>query len=372
MKWVIILLLIIFLFSFVSAVCEEGKSEIGEIDNGKIKTINDVSLGLVKAKEDVFLKRITAQFVLDAVRLDISSTNYTKSVEVSGTSYNIELFLTDSNEDKARISVNDGNQEDVYKDSSATIGGVSFYLIDLGGDVAANTGYANFILGKSSFTLSDDANPSYVLKQENQSYTINLISASMDDATIQVVCGGVVGVEEEEEEVEEDDKNYCEDRNVTNCSVIATNVCGSNDKDYDDNCLACQDDNVEYWEEGKCADPVCIGCLVNSTCYEIGNRTENKYCERIRFVEQKEKGEECNESYECQSNNCENGKCSKETTGDSGEGVGFFGRIWNWIHGLFGGRRCPKAEVNCSVDKKYCGEDYRKWIEGNCNVSFVN
>ncbi|MBD3252651.1 hypothetical protein GF386_02890 [Candidatus Pacearchaeota archaeon] len=78
----------------------------------------------------------------------------------------------------------------------------------------------------------------------------------------------------------------------------------------------------------------CEGCYAKvenrkfKLCYETGYRTSDKYCSTSgRFIAQKEADRRCQEDYECESNNCEDKKCSKKN---------FFLRIVDWFKGLFG------------------------------------
>jgi len=369
---ILVLVVLVCSLGFVSALnCTEGKIETKEADLNKIKTINGVQLGVASTSESNVLNRITATLFLHPTIVTIESTNSSQSVEVNEKDYVFDLISV--SEDSAQIDF-DGEIKEVCDGCLEESGGIQIKLVDLETSTPSSV---DLLLGSSAVTLSNTDNPSEVTTLDGISYTLNLISVSDNDATLQVVCGGVEEVEDDEEEDEVSDKTYCvdEDRNM-NCTAGGEGVCGSNDVDYENACLACINENVDYWKVGECEDPSCSGCLVSGVCYEIGNRMDEEYCEGIRFVEQKDKGEVCAESYECETNNCVDGECKKSSASSSGEksdGGNFFGRVWRWIRGLFGGKKCPgDGVVDCVGNEtvKYCEEDYRNWIGENCNVSF--
>ena len=82
------------------------------------------------------------------------------------------------------------------------------------------------------------------------------------------------------------------------------------------------------------------GCLLNSKCIPFGQRTQNNnqnvYCSlQNAFEVQKTVNESCQNSYECLSDQCSNGKCI-----DLGEKIdensNILQKILDWLNNLFG------------------------------------
>ncbi len=72
----------------------------------------------------------------------------------------------------------------------------------------------------------------------------------------------------------------------------------------------------------------CNGCLYQNECLPYGTRMEGKYCSIIKqFLPQKELNRQCENDYECKSNECSNNKCIST--------YGLLEKIWNWISNLF-------------------------------------
>ena len=73
---------------------------------------------------------------------------------------------------------------------------------------------------------------------------------------------------------------------------------------------------------------VCSGCLIDETCYNVGYREADEYCNNMQEkVSQVEAGSVCDNSFECKSNLCIDSECISE---------GFFKRIMSWFKRLFG------------------------------------
>jgi len=70
--------------------------------------------------------------------------------------------------------------------------------------------------------------------------------------------------------------------------------------------------------------PDCPGCNLRGKCLPVGTRTSGDYCDLDYHMErQKPSGKGCDNSYECQSNLCIDGKCIKP---------GLFERIISWFN----------------------------------------
>ena len=123
------------------------------------------------------------------------------------------------------------------------------------------------------------------------------------------------------------DDGYCSD----SCSYEKDTDCDepyqcNSNSDCDDNNV-CTDDSCEG-ETKKCVNKLIKeGCNFNGVCINLGTRKSGEYCSEGKSLKkQKEKGEECTNSYECISNVCEEGLCFKTNA---------IQKLINWIIALF-------------------------------------
>lgn len=92
-----------------------------------------------------------------------------------------------------------------------------------------------------------------------------------------------------------------------------------------------------YWYNDHCNDEPkpfevpsdCNGCVLNDQCYPFNHRRAEQYCsiETKKWEIQRSLGNLCDDDFECKSNFCTDGKCSK---------IDFITRLINWIMSLFG------------------------------------
>ncbi len=72
-----------------------------------------------------------------------------------------------------------------------------------------------------------------------------------------------------------------------------------------------------------------MGCVINDNCVPYGIRSsEGEYCDITKqFLPQKELDEPCDNSYECKSNECSNGKCISTYS--------LLEKIMSWLKNIF-------------------------------------
>jgi hypothetical protein len=67
--------------------------------------------------------------------------------------------------------------------------------------------------------------------------------------------------------------------------------------------------NLEVAPEPSSSTTCSVGCAYGTSCVAVGTRKDDSYCSSSMFVQQKQNGDGCDESYECLSNTCKNGVC---------------------------------------------------------------
>ncbi|MFA5175843.1 MAG: hypothetical protein WC413_01100 [Candidatus Nanoarchaeia archaeon] len=73
----------------------------------------------------------------------------------------------------------------------------------------------------------------------------------------------------------------------------------------------------------------CDGCLSEKNCLPIGTRSNKQYCDISKqLISQKELESQCENNYECLSNECKDGKCVST--------YGLLEKITMWLKSLFG------------------------------------
>ncbi len=73
---------------------------------------------------------------------------------------------------------------------------------------------------------------------------------------------------------------------------------------------------------------ICDGCSLDSKCYNLGYRKSGQFCyENNQFINQKNAEETCDNSFECFSNLCIDGKCVSS---------GVWQKFLSWLQKLFG------------------------------------
>ena len=96
-------------------------------------------------------------------------------------------------------------------------------------------------------------------------------------------------------------------------------------KDKCQNSYECETNNCK---SGSCA-PICEGCLnEDKACVPVGTRTSTQYCNSdYSFKNQNSEESSCNNNYECSSNLCVNNECISPS---------FIQKIIDWFKKLFG------------------------------------
>jgi len=186
-------------------------------------------------------------------------------------------------------------------------------------------------------------------------YTIKLVSATDDYATVMVSKGSGAEASDSESDVigeGSSDGLYGLHVIVTTADESdplglesATIIVGLNDRNYERDSsgsggdpfdgAGTRDDSSGSGDDsrgdgGDSDVNVCDGmCELDGRCYDLGYRKSGDYCsDDYSFVGQKTAGAVCDNSFECSSNVCVDGECISSS---------LLRKILSWFRGIFGG-----------------------------------
>jgi len=187
-KEIIFMLILFILISPVSAKisCSDGSQIIwdqDEIDVGSSKIIDDIGIGVAKAEERVFYRRVSVELIVDARRVDLSNKTSSQDIEIITGKYNIGF--TEASEEKAKIKV-DGESKEIEEKSIETIKNLIIMLVDSKNIIGQEAIVVKLIAGSKQISLSNDQHPSEKITFGNITYFIELSSASTSNAIIKV------------------------------------------------------------------------------------------------------------------------------------------------------------------------------------------
>jgi hypothetical protein len=185
-KEAIIILLLIIMFPPISAeVTCSDKSDPAmsqkNIEEGRVKTIRGVSIGVIRAEEVPAFRRISANLIVDAKALTLNNATRLVEIELLSGTYTVELINTTSQTATFKV---DGNTGTIDLDEADKIKGLFISIVNLAHSV--QTPETKIIIGTDAFTLSNTDTPSEIITLDDKKYLIELLSASDDDATINV------------------------------------------------------------------------------------------------------------------------------------------------------------------------------------------
>ncbi|MDO8509179.1 MAG: hypothetical protein Q7S27_05855 [Nanoarchaeota archaeon] len=186
MKKEIAIFLIIFIsLSLVSAkpICSDGTtpdSSDDELEIGLSKVINGLGIGLTKTEERVFYKKVSADLIIDARRVDLSNSSSSQEIELLTGKYTVKF--ENSTDTNAQLSI-DGESKTLEENEVETIKGlfvmVSNAEVTEGGKVRA-------VVGAKQLTLSNTEKPEEKISFGNKTFVIELNTASTSNALLTV------------------------------------------------------------------------------------------------------------------------------------------------------------------------------------------
>lgn len=180
-----LLLIMLFFISFTSAktFCSDNSkvfSDEGEIERGSSKVINDLGIGLTRTEERVFYRRIIADLLIDARKIDLSNQTLSETINILSGSYTVAFG--NSTDTSAMISI-DGESKNIEENEVETIKGL---FVMVSNAESAEGGKARAIIGAKKISLSNDQNPAEKITFKNTTYLVELNSASQTNAIVSV------------------------------------------------------------------------------------------------------------------------------------------------------------------------------------------
>ncbi len=229
-KEAIVVLIFVFLVAQVSAEisCSDNSQVIWdqkEINIGFSKIINGIGIGIAKTEERAFYKRVIAELIIDARRIDLSNKTSSQDIEIITGKYNVGF--TETSDEKAKIKVN-GESKEIEEGSIETIKDLAVMLIESKNILDQEAIVVKLIAGYKQISLSNDLHPSEKITFGNTTYFIELSSASSSNAIIKVsYCktGEIIEITETIEII-----NKTEDKTNTTSNVTSANKTADNQK----------------------------------------------------------------------------------------------------------------------------------------------
>ena len=319
----------------------QGKSETKEIAENSEKEVNNIKIEVESADETNL--KLSASIEVEASsekeedesededsnKIGLTSDNPKTSVTISGESYSIELISASDTSATIKVS----QVKEISEGSSKKVGGIDIMVKN-----AEETNYklsAELTIGAESFSLTNE-NPQKTISILDESFTIEVVSASDGSATIKV---------SQSKEISEDkSKNLgglkieVENADETNLKLSASieveAASEESEQEQDEQEKQPPKEVTPTGETGPIeipkeeTKPICNGCELDNNCYPFGYRKSGKLCsENKEFVEQSSAGNKCENNFECESNICASGECVSQ---------GLIKKVLNWLKRLFG------------------------------------
>ena len=184
-KEAFIFLVIILTIQIVSAKinCSDGGKVIwdqNEVEVGSSRIINGLGVGLTKAAENNVIKnsnvmrRLMADLILDARRVELSNKSSSEEIEISTGKYTVSL--DNSSSTTAKIII-EGESKEIEEGDVETIKNLFVMLGDLE-ESGEDAPKVKLIVGSKKLSLSSDEKPSEKETFDNRTYLVELISSS--------------------------------------------------------------------------------------------------------------------------------------------------------------------------------------------------
>lgn len=295
-KEALALIILVLALSFASArinvTCSDGSKvnfDQNEMDIGAAKTINGLGIGLARTELRVFYKRVMAELLVDAKRVELS--NKTSSEEISLLSGKSTVSFTQSSDSKATIKISDESKEMEEKDI-VTIKGIIVMLAESNNVIDNETIAVKLIAGSKQISLSNDLNPAEKATFGNTTYLVELTSASESNG------------------------------------VVTVSTCKTGEISYENLANKTTTTNPTTSNATEATNTTTNNATINNETTTDENNTESS--RQVTVAEIQERLRKLNES---QSDN--ESETIVEGQDSSGK-KGFFARLWGWIKGLFG------------------------------------
>src|SRR3989344_300988 len=261
------------------------QKEIEEITLGTAKFVNDLGVGVEFSREIPATRKVLAEIMLDAKRISLDSSRTKEDLVFFDKSTSVEFINTSASNATLKVGGASINLEvgDYVETGSFGVKLSKIYL---------DTQKVDFIIGNKKIYLDNINYPNYKTKFGNNTFLVEIVSASLENAIIEVSkCKNSDIIEIIQNNTLNQTSNFTVQQNLTNNSTQNGTLNNT---------------------QGKCL----IGNVKNETFCNSNGVYENKRANELS----------CGQNYECTSNLCHKGKCVKRY---------FFDSIIEWFKSLF-------------------------------------
>ncbi len=271
------------------------QKEVEEIKLGSAKFVSDLGVGIVFSRETPATKKVWAEIMLDAQRVSLDSSKSKEDLTFFGTATNVELVNTSVNNATLKVG---GSPITLEAGDYVETGNFGVKL----SKIYQDTQKVELIIGNKKIYLDNINYPNYKTKFGNDTFLVEIVSASQDNAVIGVSkCKSSDVVEIIENNTLSQIGNVTVQQNQTNNSVQNSTLNNTLNNTSQLNST-----------QGKCL---------------LGNVKNDTFCNSNGVYENKKTNElSCAQNYECASNLCHKGKCVKRY---------FFDSIIEWFREVF-------------------------------------
>ena len=155
------------------------ETDIDEINIDSAKRINGLGIAVVETDEINVLRRITADLLVDAVSVSVSNVS---SIEIELLIEDYTISLNNATETTAEITIDDDSEEVTTKEKD-TVKGLTVVLTKV--EISSEP-KAYLLIGSEETSLSNDQNPTEEITIKDQTFIVELVSASNSNAIIKV------------------------------------------------------------------------------------------------------------------------------------------------------------------------------------------
>ncbi len=263
------------------------QKEVEEIKLGSAKSISDLGVGVVFSRETPATRKVLAEIMLDAKRISLDLSKSKEDLVFFDKITSVQLINTSAN--NATLSIG-GSSINIEEGDYVETGNFGVKL----SKIYQDTKKVDFIIGNKKIYLDNINYPNYKTKFGNNTFLVEITSASQDNA--------IIGV------------SKCKNSDIVEIYENRTIIVGNGTLNNTSNPRNSTLNNASQQNSTQ------VKCV-------MGNVKNETFCNSNGVYENKRANElSCIQNYECASNLCHSKKCAKKY---------FFDSIIEWFRSLF-------------------------------------